>query len=192
MEARKKAAPASPNAITRGHRNSGYFGREACYLSGTHIARHYAAGAKSSGAGNEGQRRRGRPRRLSQLGHHCQVPISTVSGAPVSWWTSGSTRKTRTARQSVSTSPILWDLLRPCTYLVQGADKAQIGKAVRLATKVVPGTSQRVRASPIHASLMGGHNPSSKCLTPQPAPPSVSQDAVLIPPGTKDPPSGAG
>ena len=57
---------------------------------------------------------------------------------------------------------------------------------------MVPGARIQEHASPTHASPKGRKNPSSKRHTPHPAPPSISQDAVPSPPGTKYLSVGAG
>ena len=91
---------------------------------------------------------------------------------------SGSTREKGATRPRVAATPTLRDLLRPCTSPGQGSDKTRTGKAVKQATQV--------------ASLTVQKNPSRKRHTPHPAPPSISKDAVPIPPGTKYPSVGAG
>ena len=78
---------------------------------------------------------------------------------------------------------------RLCKSLGRGSKEARAGLIFGQATQVVLGASLRAHVSP--ASRQNPHPVELPAASPQPAPPSVTQEAVSSPPRIKDPPAGA-
>ena len=156
----RKAAPAAPNAISRGpqHPEEDSVGTWApaeerrvtppeCALRGA-MWRELTAAAPVPKAGAGGDVSGARP----NWDTISASPDQPSTRDPEKRGKSGSTREKGATRLSVAATPTLRDLLRPWASPGQGSDKTRTGKAVKRATQVVPGASPQAHASPTHAS----------------------------------------